>query len=72
MPGNIGNAVELSAILDTIAREIGLANFDSNISQDKLELIESKAVIKAEIAEQDNQLLMKEAEASNEQEFEVA
>ena len=70
--GTIGNAEELSAILDTVAREIGLANFDSNISQDKLELIEAKAVIKAEIAAEDNDLLLKEAEASNEQEFEVA
>jgi hypothetical protein len=58
VPGAIGNAHEMRAILETVAREIGLAavNF-SQINQDKLQVLEDKAVIKANTQYEDNKLL---------------
>lgn len=59
--GEIGNAQELKVILESVARELEIAKPDfTKLSQDKMELVEAKAIIKTNTQLEDNKLLEEE------------
>ena len=58
VPGTVGTAADAVAILETLARHIGLISPDfRQVNQPKFSAIEERSVIKAQQAYEDNQLL---------------